>query len=137
MGLKLIGNRKQVPAGIPFKDPRTGRVFDAYATGLRETIRMVIQHRASNPHFYPQSELIHFNPIAVRQEILARVFEVRPDLFEGMAGEPVTLFSPPPKPQGKVCQCGSTEFEEVVCPTCQGHRVTGWKCKSCGKVKRK
>lgn len=137
MGFKLIGNRKQIPAGIPFKDPRTGRVFDAYERGLNETVKMIIEHRSSNPHFYPEAELKWFDLISVRQEILAEVYKKRPDLFEKDSVDKPYVYVPVENPNGKACQCGSTEFEEVYCPTCSGKRLTGWKCKTCGKVKKK
>ena len=140
MGLNLKNNKKIIPAGVPFTDERTGRVFDAYQMGLRETVKAIIQHRSSNPTFYPSGDAKWFDVVEVRQEVLREVYKKRPDLFVGFnaSSSPQRVMVSASKPAApSTCQCGSTEFDPVYCPTCSGRRVTGFKCQNCGKVSKK
>lgn len=119
--------------GAPFTDPRTGRIFDAYQLGLDDAVVQTIEHRKANPHFYPVTELEKFDPISVRQEILATVHSKFPEMFRSESNGsfvPQVNF----QPTVKVCHCGGSEFTPIVCPTCSGQRITGQRCVKCGFI---
>lgn len=138
MGLKLKGNRNQIPSGILFVDPRTGREFNPYERGLNETIRHIIAHRSQNKTFYPSSDGVWLDPDSVRQEVLSVVYSKRPDLFDRLNSEQqIPIYTSQRQSPNACSSCGFEGAEPVYCPTCSGRRITGYKCTNCGKVRRK
>lgn len=128
----------QFPAGgWPFEDPLTKRKFNGWEGSPQMIAVKVAEHRRGNPTFYPDGKGQDVGGII--QEIFAQKVKVAPWLFTGHPdrdvaypsqpkGSPVTI-------RGEKCSCGATEFEPVYCPTCSGRRITGYKCRSCGKSK--
>jgi hypothetical protein len=136
MKLKLKLKKDFLPAGLPFTDPRTGRQFDAYEHGLKAAVTRILEHRMSNPGIYPRNESVHFDPIAVTQEVFASAYVKRPDLFESAPGVvQVKVATVTPQAPG-ACLCGSTSWTEHLCPSCSGARRIGWKCDNCGTIRR-
>lgn len=123
--------------GWPFEDPITKRKFNGWEGSPKMIAEKVAEHRRGNPKLYPNGAGQNINEIV--QEIFAQKVKVMPWLFQGYEDKlPVYPSQQPAKPvtiKGDKCSCGATEFEAIYCPTCSGRRVTGYKCKSCGKAK--
>jgi hypothetical protein len=135
MSLKLKKPSGQFPpGGWPFTDPRTKFTCNGFEGTPDMQAVKIIAHRRANPHIYPPAEGQWFDRQSVAQEVMAQKYATNPELFVG-GGQPA------PKPKRKkiehpisMCQhCGSTDWEPVYCPTCGGKRLTGYKCKQCGK----
>lgn len=132
--LRLKPGKNFVPQGMPFRDPRTGRLFDAYQYSVDGVITMIIEHRQNHPKHYPPNETQWFMPTLVRQEFLRHIKLIDPRLLadggDAAPNPPVQSGAP------TQCTCGGTAFSPEYCPTCgNGKRIIGYKCDKCGKVK--
>lgn len=141
--MKLIPKSQSAPYppgnGYSYKEPKTGRWFDGLLGNVTVTAQKVIAFKLANPHIFPEGGGDLESTI---QLIYAQKFETHPHLFMGQ--EPAPQPQPTKKTQAvtvhpryqltKLCRfCGSAEFDEILCPTCSGKRVTGYKCRKCGK----
>jgi hypothetical protein len=127
------------PGGFNFTDPRTGMKFEV-PHNLDNQAAAVIQHRMANPRVYPENEFVHFEPGAVKQEIVNQVCARNPNLCQdsAMANTPipsqVNVPMSGPKADNKPCVCGSERFDYIFCKTCGGRpKINGYKCRKCGK----
>lgn len=119
-----------MPAGgWGFKDERTGKEWKGIEWNWEMLPKDIIRHRMENTHVYPRGEGKWFNYGMVLQEVFARKHATNPELFLGENGE-LKL------PTETKCACGAADWEEVVCPTCSGRRVTGYRCRKCNATKR-
>jgi hypothetical protein len=124
------GHSGFAPSGMAYTDPRTGGKFDGYERSIEGAIALIIEHRKKNPRIYPANEPFHVEHSNVRQEFYRHLHSKRPDMFVTAT---VVQASQAQSKSGERCyQCGGTEFEETVCPTCSGRRVTSRTCKGCG-----
>lgn len=126
------------PGGFPFKDPRTGKTFDAMSADLALQAKNVIAHRSANPRIYPRDEAQYFFADAVKQEIVDQICANRPELCTDHVGgriepQPIPKGVTVPSVQaGKRCyKCGGTEFDPIFCKTCSGSKVKAWLCRGC------
>lgn len=115
--------------GYPFRDPRTGKLFEGMSADLTLQVLNVIQHRRANPTFYPSTETSAFEPSNIRQQIIDHMCLLRPQLCGGPA--PDTTYQAP-VPTDKCPKCGSDKAEPVFCKTCSGSKIVAWKCGQCG-----
>lgn len=126
------------PGGYPFKDPRTGKVFDGMSADLGLQAKNVVIHRRGNPRVYPPNDTGWFDVGAIRQEIINYMCSLRPELCTD--GVPLPLNEPAAfavqKPAHACPKCGSHEASPVYCKTCSGQKITGWKC-VCGTERPK
>lgn len=122
--------------GWPFTDPRTGFICKGYeGTPTMHAVK-IINHRRANPHVYSKDEPQWFDTQSVVQEIYAQKAATHPHLFRGFDDAMVTIqnvnnrqaLAPTVK-----CKCGAQDFDPIFCKTCGGRKVTGYRCKSCGK----
>lgn len=133
--LKNANANQFPPGGWGFKDKRTGFECKPHeGTPAMHAVK-IIANRKGNPHFYPPGEPQWFDASMIIQEIYAQKAATHPYLFKGHSDVQII-----PRTQrsevitDKPCpSCGGTEWELTFCKTCAGRRVTGKKCKSCGK----
>jgi len=137
-------NAQFPPDGFGFTDPRTKRTWPGYEGTPAMTAYKVMIHRQGNPSIYPPEEKEHFDKNLIIQEIYQQKFAKMPWLFNGQPGQvqmdvPVvnqTISTQPMKSSLGPCACGSETVYPIMCPTCGGNRVTGYKCASCGKERK-
>lgn len=127
--------------GWPFRDERTGFTCKPHeGTPAMHAVK-IIAHRRANPQHYPRNESKWFDQASVIQEVYAQKAKTHPQLFIGFPDAVIVpraeiVINPGRGPQSE-CSCGAKTFEPIYCKTCAGKRVTGYKCKNCGKeVKR-
>ncbi len=139
-----IRSRPFPAGGFGFKDPRTNRTFDGMSADLTMQAREIIAHRMANPAIYPAHESSHFSLVDVIGEITRQVCQRSPascyddrnsvrstPVPPSVRRNPATIVVQAPS---SVCRaCGSGEWEPVYCKVCSGKKLTGYKCKSCGK----
>ena len=119
------------PGGYPFTDPRTGMKFNGAEATFDQQVNKIIQHRLINPKVYPPDDTQWITVPYVAAEL---------DKFQcdRLGNDPRFCTGPAATVQyfklaGKFCDsCGGT-LAEVLCPTCGGRKVTGWKCQICQK----
>lgn len=136
--LKNSSSSQFPPGGYPFIDPKTGMKFNGWEGSPQMIAVKVAEHRRGNPTFYPDGAGQDTNGII--QEIFAQKMKSMPWLFVGQPDQGPQPYPSEPASQavtilGDKCGCGSTEYEPIYCPTCSGKRITGYKCKSCGRQK--
>lgn len=123
------GHSGFAPKGNEFTDPKTGKTFCGYQLSIEGAIKALVAHRQKNPQHYPSTEPVWTDEANVRQEFYRHLQARVPEMVIALEGS-----VPVPQAIGadrKCPQCGSTDIEEIVCPTCSGRRVTGYKCKQC------
>jgi len=126
--------------GWPFKDAKTGFICKGYeGTPAMHAVK-IIAHRRANTHIYPRDESKWFDQQSVIQEIYAQKAATHPHLFKGHPDVQITpqadrIVSRVLAPTNQCC--GANEFEEILCRTCGGRKVVGFKCKKCGKELKK
>lgn len=144
--MTLIPKSQSAPyppqGGYSFTDPRTGMRFDGLQSNAEATALKIIAHRSANKNLYPEGG---GDLASVIQEVYRQKFTTHPHLFLGYdvpaAPAPIQKVAArvvaqlaAPRQLTKLCRfCSSAEFDEILCPTCAGKRVTGWKCRKCGK----
>lgn len=137
--LVLIPGAGVPPGGFPFVDKRTGRQFAGMSQDINGRAREVIQHRLSNPAIYPQSEPQHFSMEHVVREITDPICAKYPNYCmetRPVAPPAASLPTAAPQPVNPACpKCGGMDFDAQFCPTCSGHKLTGFKCKKCGTIR--
>jgi hypothetical protein len=124
------GHSGFAPSGMAYTDPRTGGKFDGYERSIEGAIALIIEHRKKNPRIYPANEPFHVEHSNVRQEFYRHLHSKRPDMF--VTATVVNGIVATAAKEERCYSCGSTSFEEILCPTCGGHKVTGKKCTQCG-----
>lgn len=134
MKLKLKHPKETLPSGCEFREPKTGKLFNAYEAGISGAVLQIITHRLSNNSVFDRNESHLFDPRAVTQELFQSAAKVRPDLFVEYEASSVYGVERIAAPTGK-CPCGSSDFEPQYCPTCGGQKLIGYKCKVCGLPK--
>lgn len=130
--------------GFAFTDPRTKRTWPGYEGTPAMTAEKIKIHRQGNPTIYPPEEKQHFDKNLIIQEIYQQKFLKMPWLFNGQPGEvqmdvPVvnqTISTQPIKSSLGPCACGSETVYPIMCQTCGGVKVTGYRCASCGKERK-
>jgi hypothetical protein len=129
------------PNGWPFTDPKTGFKCNGWEGTPQMHAVKIIQHRRANPGVYPPGESQWFDAAAVIQEIYKQKASTHPHLFRGYPDGPRMVTR---EQKGSIvvsptliCGCGSNEWEELYCKTCAGRRITGYKCRKCGKERGK
>lgn len=126
-----------------FSDPHTGMEFDNPGFDLYQQAKLVAEHRAGNPSIYSPDQPGHFDLEIIRQEIIVQTCSRHPELCEDSAlskmPQPIAPNAPParpnqfPKPGGGKCpKCQGSNFEPVLCHSCGGGKVSGYRCTSCG-----
>ncbi len=126
--------------GWPFVDERTGFKCNGWEGTPQMHAPKIIKNRRDNPQHYSTSEGQWFDVNSVVQEIYAQKHKTHPHLFKGFADAiPVAtqIQSKPIIAPTVMCSCGSNDFEPEFCKTCGGRRITGYKCKKCGKHLKK
>jgi len=125
--------------GWGFKCPKTGMQFNGWEGNWEHIARKVIKFREDNPKTFASSEIGDLNSVV--QEIFKQKHSTMPWLFRGEPDQGPGAYPSQPAAQqpmivkGEKCACGSTEFEAIYCPTCSGRKITGYKCRSCGRSK--
>ena len=123
------------PGGYPYTDPKTGFKFDGFsAGGFGDQVLRIIQHRRTNPTFYPPWNQEPFNETFVGNQLdeyqCQRLGnDKRFCVDENLPAVPAIKN---PVPVGKCAACGG-DLIEKLCSTCSGRRVTGRTCTKCGK----
>ncbi len=128
------------PGGWGFVDPKTGFKCNGWEGTPSMHAVKIIQHRRSNPKFYPPTEPQAFDMPSIVQEIYAQKAKTHAHLFVGYPDVIPSMSHSAPKAMVSpthVCPCGSTSWDPIYCKTCAGHRITGYKCHSCGKELKK
>lgn len=119
------------PSGWPFTDGRTGMKFDPNAGDIRERTTQVLNHRRANLHIYPKDEeggRFH-DRASVAIEIEEFICNMRPELCDnGEIPRPAIDIVETP---ASTCVCGKVAWVAVLCPTCGGRKVQGYKCSNC------
>lgn len=124
------GHSGFAPNGNAFTDPRTGKKFCGYQLSIEGAIKALIAHRQKNPQHYPSTEPVWTDESNVRQEFYRHLQSRVPEMVIAMDGN-----VPVPLPIGadRSCsQCSSKNIGEIVCKTCAGHKILGYKCNDCG-----
>jgi len=137
-------NAQFPPDGFPFTDPRTKRSWPGHEGTPAMTAYKIQVHRQGNPTIYPPEEKQHFDKNLIIQEIYQQKFLKMPWLFNGQPGQvqmdvPVvnqTISTQPMKSSLGPCSCGSETVYPIMCQTCGGGKVTGYRCASCGKERK-
>lgn len=129
------------PQGWPFTDPKTGFKCNGWEGTPQMHATKIIANRRANPSFYPTGEAKWFDPASVVQEIYAQKAATHPHLFKGFPDAHIVpraerIVSRVIAPTVK-CSCGAGDFEPILCKTCGGRRIVGYKCKACGKELKK
>lgn len=140
MSLRLKNPSNQFPpGGYPFTDERTGFKVDPMSGTPDMHAVKIIAHRRANPHIYPPAEPQWFDQTSVREEVLQQKFKTNPELFVGQP-EKIKLIKAKSKvidPGNSICECGALDWEPTFCPTCGGRKkVTGFKCRKCGRTRK-
>lgn len=131
------------PNGFGFTDPRTNRKFDGMSADLTLQARNIQEHRLANPRFYPPHESGFLSLENIIQEIVGQVCLRSPsfcynDEESTVRRQNQPLSNLPVEPPRTDCaRCGSKDFDPIYCPTCSGQRLTGYRCKQCGKERPK
>ena len=137
MSLQLKNPNDQFPpGGFGFTDPKTGLRFNGYEGTVEMTANKVADHRRANPNLYDARQI---SIEGIKQEILAQKYAEMPWLFVGYKGHAPTMPSvraTPEMPDLGRCICGCSEIEPIYCSVCSGRRITGFKCKACGKTRQ-
>lgn len=126
-------NGPNPPSGWFFIDPKTGMRFDGNAILYDEQVAKIIKHRQANPNVYPATDVKALSVKDVADEL---------DAFtcNRLGNNPHFCISAQPNPAkvgARYCpKCGSGMIEKL-CPTCSGHRITGYRCTSCGTEVKK
>ncbi len=137
--LQPKNNNQFPPGGFGFEDPKTGFKCVGYEGTPQMHAVKIRDHRRANPKFYPTGEGHWFDLNSIVQEIYQQKVRTHPYLFKGYPdkGPPIvkqdnseSIISPT-----VFCECGSNEWEVQYCRSCSGKRITGRKCKKCGKEK--
>lgn len=132
MSLYLKNENIGLPSGgFPFKDPKTGMLFNGYEGTAQMIAVKVMAHRDANSALYPNGS---GGLDAIVQEIYAQKNAQMPWLFVGGPDDPglPPTITASTGAVGGICVCGATEVDPIYCPTCGGQRITGYKCRACG-----
>lgn len=136
MTWQLIRTNGPMPPGaFQFADPITGKKYTDMHTLFDERVRQIIHDRLANHRLWTDAALGSFEHVAreLSAQNCARLNNNPLFCSNGLPPviQPMAMTAPP---AGKVCRwCGSPDLAEVLCATCSGRRVTGWKCGACQK----
>ena len=135
MRLKLKTSKDNLPSGCEFREPKTGKVFNAYEHGILNTVSQIMEHRLANPGLFPDKQNELFRPTSIVQELYRSAAAKRPDLFVETEGVSLGKLTVEERKPTTACACGRQDYEAEFCATCGGKRQVGWKCRFCGLVR--
>jgi len=128
-----------LPGGYCFADPITGKGYYDMHTRFDARVDEIINDRRANHRLFTDEAKL--DPTHVAKELSEQNCErLKNNPLFCSNGLPVvssqntqqTVILSAPTTKG--CRyCGSDKLTEVVCPTCLGRKVVGYKCQSCGK----
>lgn len=123
------------PSGYRFDDPITGKKYADLHTSFEGRVREIIRDRNANHRLFIDERFVSAEYVARElSEFCCRRLKNNPMFCSNGLPKINQLVQSPVVLRGKTCRfCQSSELEEILCATCFGRRVTGYKCKSCGK----
>ena len=125
------------PGGFVFHDPITGAQYHDLHTRFDERVRQIITNRKANHRLFTDESRVDSTHVAreLSEQICQRLNNHPKYCSNGLPRVSSNFrVTAAPQPAVKGCRyCGSDKLTEVVCPTCLGHKVVGYKCQSCGK----
>lgn len=128
-------NGPLIPGGFQFSDPITGKQYSDHHTLFSQRVSQIINDRRANARLFTDQKEIDPGYVSqiLSEQNCTRLKGNRLFCSDGTIPQPAPVnFIPQPAPAGKRCRyCGSENLEEVLCSSCSGRRVTGYRCKAC------
>lgn len=125
------------PSGYEFQDRITGKRYSDTHSQFSERVKQIIKDRLANRRLFTDEKLV--DPLYVSKELseytCARLRNDPKYCTDGISSMVPTpaIIKQLKAVQNRICpKCGSANLSEVLCKTCSGKRVTGYKCDQCG-----
>lgn len=135
-------NGPLIPGGFQFQDQITGKTYVDHHTRFDQRVREIIRDRQANARLFTDQRFV--DRAFVEQELSVQNctrLKNNPlfctDGLPKVNGPASVQYIPERGPAGKVCRyCRGEEFEEVLCSTCAGRKIVGYRCKRCRREDR-
>lgn len=125
-----------VPGGYSFTDPRTGRQFDGMAITFKAQCKLIREHRLANPRVYSPADAKYLNLEAIANELdiaICQRLGNNPKYCVDMQARAVAAAA---AAAPRLCpKCGKP-LEPILCKSCGGHKIKGYRCPACGTQTR-
>lgn len=127
-------NGPMPPGGFQFSDPITGKKYADLHTSFEGRVAEIIRDRNANHRLFTDDRLVSAEHVSRElSEFCCRKLKNNP-MFCSNGLPQINQLAPVSAPVAKRCRhCGSNDLEEILCPTCSGRKVIGYKCKACGR----
>lgn len=122
------------PGSFIFRDPITNKNYTDTHTGFDERVKQIIKDRQANMRLIRDATRLGYDTVATElsEQICERLNYNSKFCTGDAVVSPSDMNGTPITRPGMTCtRCGATQIEELICPTCSGRRVIGWKCKIC------
>ncbi len=134
---KLIRtNGSLIPGGFKFSDPITGKQYSDMHTLFDGRVKEIARDRLANQRLIKDNKFLSLDHIADELSIqnCQRLKQNKLLCSNGLPPVNQPVDAAPVMAVGRTCRfCGGTELTEIVCASCSGRRVTGYRCTKCQK----
>lgn len=124
-----------VPGGYSYTDPRTGRKFEGMAITFMAQCKLIREHRLANPRVYSPADAKYFNLEFIGQELDAAICNRlgnNPKYCVDDQAQAIAAAAAATPPAPRLCPKCSKPMEPILCKTCRGHKIKGYRCPACG-----